>query len=97
MPPGAWLYQLQTSLDLRGHSSRPRGGGHLRGIKTPTPLPAPTRAGFQELGDRGKQRVKVARTEGKQKAEAPSPHSPGAGVPSVPAGGNRSARGRPPR
>lgn len=68
----------------RGHA----GADTYAGSRPQPTLPAPTRAGFQELGDRGKQRVKVARTEGKQKAEAPSPHSPGAGVPSVPAGGH---------
>lgn len=104
LPPGAWLYQLQTSLDLRGHSSRPRGGGHLRGIKTPTPLPAPTRAGFQELGDRGKQRVKVARTERGNKRRRPrrptvrgpaSPPSP-RGVKGARAAALLASRGPPP-
>lgn len=105
LPPRAWLYQLQTSLDLRGHSSRPRGGGPLRGIKTPTPpLPAPTRAGFQELGDRGKQRVKVARTERGNKRRRPrSPTVRGPASPPSPRGvtGARAAallasRGPPP-
>lgn len=94
------MYQLQSSLDLRGDASWPRGGGPLGLHKTPTPH----RVRFRELGDRGTQRVKAARTERENKRRRPRRPAAGGRSPLCPRGGHQQraqppsspARGHPP-